>query len=310
MNPQRASRRRRQAFSLIELLVVIAIIAILVALLLSAVQKARGAANRAACSNNLHQIGLALYEYHDGNSTFPPGSVTTPANVNNYYGVWTVYLLPYLEQEALYGQYNISLLNWDPAAGQNEVRTAEVKVYTCPSDPLGNQLLNPESGGGAGVTYRTGSYRAVIGRGLNANNYFDFNDSANTLSPTWRGVLHTTGFDALTSEPVENIHDGASNTLMVVERVSRTHPTRHTFWAYSHASYWSASANGEARILLDYDACVAANPADDGPCKRGMSSVHTAGGFNALYADASVRWIDKTIAPNVLESLCTIAGGD
>ncbi len=310
MNPPLRGRNRRQAFSLIELLVVVAIIAILVALLLSAVQTARGAANRTACGNNLRQMGLAIYEYHDISSSFPPGSVSTPANVGDYYGVWTVYLLPYLEQDALQAEYNFAALNWDPAAGQNQVRTALVKIYTCPTDPYGNQLLNPESGGGTGTSYRTGSYRAVIGRGLNANNYYDFNDSAGALSPAWRGVMHTTGFDSLAAERVEDVHDGTSNTLMVVERVSKTHPTRHTFWAYSHASYWSASGNGEARILLDYDACVAQNPADDGPCKRGMSSVHTNGGFNALYADGGVRWVDQTIDPNVLAGLCTIAGAD
>jgi prepilin-type N-terminal cleavage/methylation domain-containing protein/prepilin-type processing-associated H-X9-DG protein len=84
---------RRPAFTLIELLVVIAIIAILIALLVPAVQKAREAANRAQCVNNLKQIGLAHHGYHDLNGKFP-SSVVSGGHAE--YRV----ILPFIEQGA------------------------------------------------------------------------------------------------------------------------------------------------------------------------------------------------------------------
>src|SRR5262245_18457090 len=133
---------RRVGFTLIELLVVIAIIAILIGLLLPAVQKARDAAVRAQCTNNLKQLGLALHNFHDTNRVFPASGWTTagPGNPAGKYVGWRALALPYIEQENLRKLYDFNANWWE---GTNAVAASvPVKTYQCPAVPRRQEVLS------------------------------------------------------------------------------------------------------------------------------------------------------------------------
>src|SRR5262245_58997014 len=121
------SAPRREAFTLVELLVVIAVIGILIGLLMPAVQKAREAANRISCANNLKQISLAMHHYHLDWERLPPRArLAGPSDANNGAGAtWAVLLMPYLEQDNLYKQWDLARRYYDQndAARRTFVRT-------------------------------------------------------------------------------------------------------------------------------------------------------------------------------------------
>src|SRR5438067_1060422 len=95
---------RRGAFSLTELVVVIGIIAVLFGLLLPAIQRVRGAADRLVCAQQLHQIGVALHHYHSDYHVFPPGCSFNQGRDPYPFMSWHARLLPYLERDQLWVQ--------------------------------------------------------------------------------------------------------------------------------------------------------------------------------------------------------------
>jgi prepilin-type N-terminal cleavage/methylation domain-containing protein len=123
--------RRLVGFTLIELLVVIAIIGILIGLLLPAVQKVREAANRIRCSNNIKQIMIAVHNFDSAYGKVPPAWSGQGEKVPGSQGAFHYFLLPYVEQDALYRK------------SQNSSKTAGVhdtvlNIYMCPTDPTHN----------------------------------------------------------------------------------------------------------------------------------------------------------------------------
>src|SRR5262245_58788275 len=239
-------RLRRGGFTLIELLVVIAIIAILIGLLVPAVQKVRAAAARLQCANNLHQIGVALHNYHDTAGVMPaygfdfptPPNPTIPSRQgHSALGL----ILPYLEQDnaarlARLDRSVIDPVNLPPNWGTNVSGATPVKVYLCPSAPsrtldygpyfvsIGFPNMGPMNLGATDYAVIRGIRSGFAGRCC--------------PSGTVSGDTGVMGAKTITHKLVE-ITDGTSNTILIVEDAGR-----HQIYAKGKA----ISPNGPGQI--------------------------------------------------------------
>lgn len=212
-------RPRRSAFTLVELLVVIAIIGVLVSLLLPAVQAAREAARRMSCQNNLHNLALSVLNYESSHSDLPPSSQMQPLSGGRS-GVsrgWVAYsgpqfsafvrILPYMEQQALYDQFDLSVsaLEQDQNVKPQE---AQPNFLLCPSDSA------------VGLFYESSSFSN--GRSFAKGNYAAYCAPEHAVSSKiWPGAL-VNGQQSLS-----RIEDGTSNTVMLTEVRTRDEPTDH-----------------------------------------------------------------------------------
>lgn len=146
--------RRRKGFTLVELLVVIAIIGILIGLLLPAVQKAREAARRMSCSNNLRQLTLAAHNYEGNHKKWPVHIGWSPWESHDGAFSDKVALMPYVELTNQYQQTNFAWSAFDPGGwngggGNPNIKTQSMKlsIFNCPSNP--NEIF----AGSANFTY-------------------------------------------------------------------------------------------------------------------------------------------------------------
>jgi prepilin-type N-terminal cleavage/methylation domain-containing protein len=329
----RFRRLQRRAFTLIELLVVIAIIGILIALLLPAVQKIREAAARMSCSNNLHQIGLALHNYHDANGSFPAYGFDFPTNPHpgNPYGPQTMghsalgLLLPYIEQGNVLNLVNVQYSVVDPAnlpppLGVSTGGQTRIKVYECPSAPVRTSDYGPYfaqqglSGilKGSPLNLAVTDYAPIQGIG---------GSFAGRCCPSGTLSGNTGALGVKSSRPrITDIADGTSNTILFVEDAGRQDVyARGKVIATGVPALLAGNLNAS---WADYNTKVTVDGfSGDGLVKNGgccvvnctnldeVYSFHTGGG-NALRGDGSVFFMTDSIPPAVLAARISANGGE
>ena len=304
--------RRRAAFTLIEMMVVTTIIALLAALLLPAVQSAGEAARRAACSNNLRQIGMAIQSYHDSADCLPPGRFLTydprfagpnpPCTAPAVDKSFLIYILPQIEQIALYNSINQDLTIF--GSENTTVHSIVVSVYACPSDPLAGLPRDLPVAALAPYTSEPsiGSNRMVFSSyagcygSLRVDAIPRVNNGCQVPGPL---RSQTNGsINDLTPIRFSAISDGLSNTLFVTEKSSAAAARLGAVLPrYLGLHGWYVSGNwGDTLVTTFYppNAIDRVSPIAADAILNSPTSEHP-GGLLGLMGDGSVRFLKDSI---------------
>jgi prepilin-type N-terminal cleavage/methylation domain-containing protein len=332
------ARPLHRGFTLIELLVVIAIIAVLIGLLLPAVQKVRESAAATQCRNNLKQLALACHSYDNANNGLPL-LFSSSSQLS-----WITQVLPYIEQDNLYRQYNFGQPWFD--ASNAAVVTVRMRVLECPSSPVtrvftatdpafAGQSANPLTTFTAASTDYFAISGASSATALKAPStvpagYF----AAYPAAPSTTDLSGP--FGAQSTAPVSfrltAVKDGLSSTIMVTEMSGRP-------WLYladgqkvsaaSFPSYVSVSSEDAVDDVPLYygwgawaqnDNYSVGTWSADGTMQGGTCAVRCSNyravysfhrpGAHAAFADGSVHLLGGEISPAVFFALVTARGGE
>ena len=326
---RKSSQRGLRGFTLVELLVVIAIIGILVALLLPAVQAAREAARRMSCSNNIKQLGIAFHNYHDTYKRLPaPYSLNRldmlgsplPGPPGDTAHAWGTALLPFMEQQPLYDQFDLNVPFFSPFGPytyDNQTPCQEtVPVFQCPSTAFGpeiNDFLEPTFM----IPWKAArsdycSTNGIIGSWASAY----YTPAAGTPLLSRDGVLNQPNVWSA----FRDVLDGTSNTITIIERAGSNNIWRDGK-LFQGGGPGTGTAGGSWADILNgefwFQGSLYDGSGSTGPClinctnedTRGAYSFHP-GGVQCLLTDASVQFISETTDTVVVARLVARQDGE
>ena len=298
----------RKGFTLIELLVVIAIIAILIGLLLPAVQKVREAAAKTQCQNNMKQITLAFHNYHSTESAFPSGSfggggnsATNPTGgftapwVDTavcgscpwgHFG-WAVKILPYLEAENLFKQFDFTAPAYATTIFENGVErgpAGDPKNKT-PSTSMPKGLVCPSAK-----------------RTAPANEFKDYalNSGTGSCCPE----RNTTGHNGMgfvwSNIKIANVTDGTSNTFLIMEKL---HSANQSWLNADHGSNHFAFVHHPSQGYVSATEPARWQPPNDNLWNNRSAAGGHSGGIITSWVDGRVGFIANGINFTTYQSM-------
>lgn len=340
---------RRPGFTLIELLVVIAIIALLMALLLPAIQKVRAAADKMKCASQMRQMALAAHNFHNDYLRLPSigqadsnggvgltpfrDFINTTGTPYEFSHSFFTYILPYIEQDAVFKQMNLSYAWNDNRCPQNQVAaSAKIATFNCPSN--GMRIEDPAGLGGC-------DYMPIV--------QCDIDPVTGVRNPATKmlGMLRALANGKVTLGQL-TVQDGTSNTLMLVEDYPRNYEgvfpfTTSTYQdkcqsaGYVSSVYATSSGNHRFNCWASPDTAngvsgppnatvgnlkgvVNQNATPIGGPPGGLWTTNNCGpndepfgmhpgGINAVFGDGHVAFIPQTIDPRVMRKLVTANEG-
>lgn len=299
---QNRKKSDHAAFTLIELLVAIVVVGILLSLILPAIQKAREAARRARCSNNLHQCGIAIFSYDAIHNVLPSGSGGFGQSLH-------VSILPNLELTQAYNAFNLALGSSDNA--NLTVQNLHVDAFTCPSDSLAGDGPFTSYAGNVGSGFYQSKFDGVFGcDGLQPGNL--------SLAEVTDGTSHT-GMMAewLIGRPAD--FDVDRNFYMVsapsIDRFdeqcasrSGTPVTASDFKGNDWVTGFWKSNLYDHHLPINAPNCFSV-PLAELIGTATASSKHP-GGANFLLADGRVRFVNRGVSSSVWRSVGTRRGGE